>query len=74
MKHSEELERPAEWLRRFDEQDGSYHDRDRANKPHDPSALIVRRLRSRCGVNIETLRVHACALQAGSADSFANFR
>lgn len=24
MSHWEELERPAEWLRRFDEQDGSY--------------------------------------------------
>jgi hypothetical protein len=24
MKHSEEWERPAEWLRRFDELDGSY--------------------------------------------------
>ena len=41
MKHSEELERPAEWLRRFDELDGSY---DRLLRESGNLALAAHRL------------------------------
>jgi hypothetical protein len=41
MKHLEELERPAEWLRRFDEQDGSY---DRLIQESGNLALAAHRL------------------------------
>lgn len=59
MTHWEEMERPAEWLRRLDEQDGSY---DRLLQESGNLALAAHRLaRARCRVfggrdGIPTLR------------------
>jgi hypothetical protein len=59
MKHWDEMERPAEWLRRLDEQDGSYR---RLLQESGNLALAAHRLaRARCRVfggrdGIPTLR------------------